>query len=236
MGTERLLRRQKSGTLTVTTSPNFAAKWLVHRLGRFSEAHPDIDLRVSASLQHIDFAREDIDMAIRHGDGNWPGMHVTRMCTEKLFPVCSPKLLSGKRALHAPRDLRHFTLLHTNDSGDWENWLRQFGVDGIDVKRGAVFNQASMTIDAALDGQGVALARTALASWDLICGRLVRPLAQALAAPFAFWIVCPNSAANLPKIATFRDWLLEEAAEDARRLAKLDARPRTRKGADSMRR
>jgi LysR family transcriptional regulator, glycine cleavage system transcriptional activator len=79
-GTERLLQRQSAGVLTVTTSPNFAAKWLVHRLGRFADAHPSIDLRVSASLHHVDFAREDIDIAIRHGDGRWPGLQMTRLC------------------------------------------------------------------------------------------------------------------------------------------------------------
>jgi LysR family glycine cleavage system transcriptional activator len=226
MGTERLLQRQKSGTLTITTSPNFAAKWLVHRLGRFSEAHPGIDLRVSASVQHIDFAREDIDLALRHGDGQWPGMHVTRLCTEKLFPVCSPKLLSESGALRSPRDIKHHTLLHTNGTGDWANWLGRVGVDGVNLKHGVVFNQASMTIDAAIDGQGIALARTALVSWDLICGRLVRPFVQALEAPYAFWIVCPKSVADLPKISTFRGWLLKEAAEDARRIAELDSRPR----------
>jgi LysR family glycine cleavage system transcriptional activator len=229
MGTERLLQRQKSGTLTITTSPNFAAKWLVHRLGRFSEAHPGIDLRVSASVQHIDFAREDIDLAIRHGDGQWPGMHVTRLCTEKLFPVCSPKLLTSSGTLRTSRDIKNHTLLHTNGTADWENWLRRVGVEGVDFKHGVVFNQASMTIDAAADGQGIALARTGLASWDLISGRLVRPFKQAIEAPFAFWIVCPKSAAELPKISAFRAWLLEEAAEDARRLSALDARPRPRR-------
>jgi LysR family glycine cleavage system transcriptional activator len=213
--------------MTITTSPNFAAKWLVHRLGRFSEAHPEIDLRVSASVQHIDFAREDIDLAIRHGDGQWAGMHVTRLCTEQLFPVCSPKLLSAG-ALHSPRDIAHHTLLHTNGTADWENWLRRVEVDGVDVKRGVVFNQASMTIDAAVDGQGLALARTALASSDLIAGRLVRPFDLALDAPFAFWIVCPKSAAELPKIATFRAWLLQEAADDAQRLTKLDSPARAK--------
>ncbi|MDB5807923.1 MAG: hypothetical protein JWN94_45 [Betaproteobacteria bacterium] len=220
MGTERLLQRQKAGTLTITTSPNFAAKWLVHRLGRFSEAHPEIDLRVSASVQHIDFAREDIDLAVRHGDGQWPGMHVTRLCTEKLFPVCSPKL-SSSGMLRTPRDIARHTLLHTNGTADWENWLRRVDVDGVDVKRGIVFNQASMTIDAAVDGQGIALARTALVSADLISGRLVRPFDLALEAPFAFWIVCPKSASELPKIATFRNWLLKEADDDARRLARI---------------
>lgn len=223
MGTERLLQREKSGTLTITTSPNFAAKWLVHRLGRFAEAHPGIDLRVSASVQHVDFTREDIDLAIRHGDGLWPGMHVTRLCTEELFPVCSPMLLNARAALRTLSDIKHHTLLHTDDTDGWAQWLSSVSITSIDFKRGIVFNQASMAIDAAVDGQGIALARTALAASDLIARRLIRPFAQSLPAPYAFWIVCPKSAADLPKISTFRDWLLQEAAHDARRIAALDA-------------
>src|SRR2546422_6589578 len=91
VGTERLLQRQSGGVLTVSTSPNFAAKWLVHRLSRFAETHPEIDLRISASPHHVDFAREDIDLAVRHGDGTAAGLQVTQLCTEELFPVCSPK-------------------------------------------------------------------------------------------------------------------------------------------------
>jgi LysR family transcriptional regulator, glycine cleavage system transcriptional activator len=223
MGTERLLQRQKSGILTITTSPDFAAKWLVRRLGRFSEAHPRIDLRVSASIQHVDFAREDIDLAIRHGDGEWPGLHVTRLCTEELFPVCSPKLLRGRGALRLPRDIKHHRLLYTNSTNGWARWLAEVGVDDIDFKHGTLFNQSSMAIDAAVDGQGIALARTALASGDLICGRLVRPFPQALEAPYAYWIVCPKSAADLPKIATFRNWVLREAEDDAGRIAELNS-------------
>lgn len=226
MGTERLLQRQKSGTLTVTTSPNFATKWLVHRLRRFSETHPGIDLRISASIQHVDFAREDIDLAIRHGNGQWPGMDVTRLCVEALFPVCSPKLLEGRHALRSPRDIKHHTLLHTNSTEDWAGWLSKADVDGVDVKHGIVFNQASMAIDAAVDSQGIALARTALASWDLVSERLVRPFPQVLEAPYAYWIVCPKSAAELPKISTFRGWLLKEAEEDAQRIAQIPARSR----------
>jgi LysR family transcriptional regulator, glycine cleavage system transcriptional activator len=226
MGTERLLQRQNAGTLTVTTSPNFAAKWLVHRLGRFSEAHPGINLRVSASIQHVDFAREDIDLAIRHGDGQWSGMHVARLCAEELFPVCSPKLLRGRDALRSPRDLKNCTLLHVNDRRDWAKWLEQADVRDVDLTRGPLFNQASIAIDAAVDGQGIALARTALAAWDLIAKRLVRPFALGLPAPFSYWIVCPNSTALLPKIATFRDWLLAEAAEDVRRMNSVVDTPR----------
>jgi LysR family transcriptional regulator, glycine cleavage system transcriptional activator len=225
-GTEQLLRRQNSGVLTVSTSPNFAAKWLVHRLSRFAQAHPAIDLRVSASLHHVDFAREDIDLAVRHGDGSDQGLHVVRLCAEELFPVCSPKLLKGRRALRAPVDLRHAVLLHVNDRQDWKKWLDAARVGGIDVARGPVFNQASMAIDAAVDAQGVALARTALAASDLIGGRLVRPFNLAVPVPYAYWIVCPKPAARLPKIIAFSDWLLAEAAEDQRQLQKMRARAR----------
>jgi LysR family glycine cleavage system transcriptional activator len=225
-GTEQLLRRQNSGALTVSTSPNFAAKWLVHRLSRFAQAHPAIDLRVSASLHHVDFAREDVDVAIRHGNGSVPGLHVLRLCVEELFPVCSPKLLKGKGALRTPADLRHAVLLHVNDRQDWKRWLDAANVDGIDLARGPLLNQASMAIDAAVDAQGVALARTALAAWDLIGGRLVRPFSLALQVPYAYWIVCPKTAAKLPKIVAFTEWLLAEAAEDQQQLQKLPSRSR----------
>jgi LysR family transcriptional regulator, glycine cleavage system transcriptional activator len=225
-GTERLLQRQSGGALTVSTSPNFAAKWLVHRLGRFAEAHPEIDLRVSASLQHIDFAREDIDLAIRHGDGTASGLHVTRLCAEELFPACSPKLLDGRNGLRSPADLGRFPLLHVNDRQGWSRWLDFAGIAGVDPSRGPILNQASMAIDAAVDGQGVVLARTALAAWDLIGGRLVRPFDIAMPVSYAYWIVCPKALAKLPKIVAFSDWLLAEAAEDARQLKRLKAKSR----------
>lgn len=221
-GTERLLQRQRSGVLTVSTSPNFAAKWLVHRLGRFVEANPGIDLRVGASMQHVDFAREDVDVAIRHGDGRWPGLHVGRLCEEELFPVCSPKLLKGRHALRAPADLAHHTLLHIDEPLDWARWLDAAGLSGIDTARGPVFSQRSMAIDAAIDGQGVALARTALGAWDILNGRLARPFTLGLKVPYAYWIVCPKANADLPKIAAFRNWLQAEASEDIRRLQALN--------------
>ena len=218
-GTDRLLQRQSSGVLTVSPSPNFASKWLVHRLGRFAEAHPSIDLRVSATLQHVDFTREDIDIAVRHGDGSDLGLDITRLYTEELLPVCSPALLRGPHPLRQPADLAHHTLLHMDHRQDWSKWLDAAGVTNVDLSRGPVFNQASIGIDAAVDGQGVALARTGLAAHDLITGRLVRPFELALPVSYAYWIVCPRATANLPKITTFRDWLLAEAAEDTRQLA-----------------
>src|ERR1700730_8765031 len=146
-GTERLLQVQKSGALTVTTSPNFAAKWLVHRLGLFVEAHPDIDLRVGASHRHIDFAREDIDMAIRHGDGEWPGLSVTRLCVEEVFPVCSPALARGRGALRSRADLWRLTMLHVNCCRDWGKWLDVAGIAATSSDRVPIFNQAIMAID-----------------------------------------------------------------------------------------
>jgi len=231
-GTERLLQRQSVGALAVSVSPNFAAKWLVHRLGRFAEVHPEIDLRVSAQPHHVDFTREDIDLAIRHGEGNEPGLHVIRLCAEELFPVCSPKLTTGRNALRHPSDLRRCTLIHMNDRQGWSSrqgwsqWLDHAGVTGVDSSRGLVLDQASMAIDAAIDGQGVVLTRTALAAWDLIGGRLVRPFDIALPASYGYWIVCAKTTAKLPKIVAFSEWLLAEAADDTRQLDRLKSKAR----------
>ncbi len=220
VGTDHLLQRQSAGALTMSTSPDFAAKWLVHRLGRFAEAHPAIDLRVSATMHHVDFAREEVDLAVRHGDGNWPGLHVERLSAEQLFPVCSPKLLGGKHRLRKPADVLKFPILHLDTSKDWSRWLEAAGITGADHSRGLVLNRASMLIDAAVDGQGIALARTTLAAWDLINGRLVRPFEESLRVSKNYWIVCPKATAMLPKVKTARAWLLAEAAEDQRRLKK----------------
>jgi LysR family glycine cleavage system transcriptional activator len=219
-GTERVLQRQNSGVLTVSTSPDFAAKWLVYRLGRFAEAHPGIDLRVSATMHHIDFVREDFDVAIRHGDGNWAGLDAVRLCTEQLFPVCNPKLMSGRNRITKPSDLLKSPLLHLDDNKNWSQWFDAADVAAPELPHGLTLNRASMLIDAAVDGQGVALARTALAAWDLIKGRLVRPFDLSLKLSKTYWIVCPRATAVKPKIVTFRDWLLAEAADDIRRLKK----------------
>jgi LysR family glycine cleavage system transcriptional activator len=220
VGTERLLRRQGSGALTVSTSPDFAAKWLVNRLSRFSEKHPGVDLRISATTHYIDFARDDVDVAIRHGDGDWLGLDMQRLYSERLFPVCSPKLIAGRNRITKPADLLKFPLLRLEDT---KNWARLFEATGVKaaVGPGPVLNRASMLIDAAIDGQGIALARTALAAWDLINGRLVRPVDASLKVANTYWIVCPKAASNVPKIVAFRNWVLAEATEDTRRLKAL---------------
>jgi len=177
-------------------------------------------LRVSATTHYVDFAREDVDIAIRHGDGNWPGLHVERLYSERLFPVCSPKLVAGRNRITKAANLLKYPLLRLEDA---KNWTRLFEAAGVktSVGPGPVLNRASMLIDAAIDGQGIALARTALAAWDLINGRLVRPVDVSLRMANTYWIACPKAASNVPKIAIFRDWVLAEAAEDTRRLKTL---------------
>ena len=217
--TERLTQRHNAGVLTVSTSQDFAAKWLVHRLARFAAAHPGIDLRVSATMHNVDFAREDVDVAVRHGDGNWPGLDATRLCAEQIFAVCSPKLLVGRNRLRRPADVLKWPLLRLEDqSKAWERWFALAGVAAPERLPGPVLNRASMLIDAAIDGQGVALARTTLAAWDLISGRIVRPFDLSWRPVGTYWIVSPKATAKIEKIGRFRDWLLGEAANDARRL------------------
>jgi LysR family glycine cleavage system transcriptional activator len=210
LGTERLVQRQNSGALTVSTSPDFAAK-----------SHSEINLKIAAQMHHVDFAREDVDLAVRHGDGNWPGLAAVNLCPEELFVVCSPRLLTKSHEIREPSEVLRFPLLHLDDRSDWSKWLETIGVVGVEPTHGPVFNHVSMLIDAVIEGQGVALARTALAAFDLLSGRLVRPFPDGLPLSKTYWIVCPRATAMLPKIVTFRDWLLAEAADDLRRIKNL---------------
>jgi LysR family glycine cleavage system transcriptional activator len=177
-------------------------------------AYPDVDLRVSAATQHVDFASGDIDLAVRHGDGQWPDLHVTRLCVEEIYPVASPALLAGGSPLEDVGDLAHHVLLHDGSRQVWAEWLKDVGADPAlaEAGHGPIFNQTSLAIDAAVAAQGIALARSALVALDLAAGRLVRPLPLALPAAFAYWIVGPKVSANRPVIGRFRDWLLAEAA------------------------
>ena len=218
---EELVRGSgRAGVLTVSVSPNFATKWLVPRLGGFLKSHPDLDLRISAATQHVDFGRHDIDLAVRHGDGNWPDLHVVRLCAEEMFPVCSPAFLRAGKPLRSPRELIGRILIHDRDRTRWSEWLKAFGVADAVGEHGPVFDQTALAIDAAVAGQGIALARSALAALDLTAGRLVRPVPQALPAEFAYWIVCRKSVAETPKIKRFRNWLLAQSRGDESTLAR----------------
>lgn len=211
-GADALDRR--SAVLTVTMSPNFANKWLVPGLGDFSAAHPEIDLRISASRRHMDFAIDGIDLAIRHGSGDWPHPHAERLCPEVIFPVRGPSLPRPGVPRSKPGDLHRHTLPHDRDRGRWRQWLLNFGIPTEPAEHGPVFSGTSLAIDAAVAGQGVGLARSALAVHDLAAGRLARPLEESIPASFAYWIVCPKSARDEQNIATFRAWLLARTQAD----------------------
>lgn len=210
-----------SDVLTVSVAPSFAAKWLLPRLDLFTVANPAIDVRVSASMNLVDFARGDVDIAIRYGAGRYPGLNVARLVRDAVFPVCSPDLLTREHGLRVPADLAFHTLLH-DDSPDedetcptWQMWLRAAGVGGVDAARGPRFNQSSLVIEAALLGRGVALAKSTLAEGDTAAGRLIRPFGLSIPVEFAYYIVCPEAKLELAKVATFRSWLLAEAAGPA---------------------
>jgi LysR family glycine cleavage system transcriptional activator len=205
---------QAAGPLTVSVLPSFAAGWLVPRLGRFRQRCPDIDLRIDPVPHLADFARGDVDVAIRYGRGRYPGLRADRLMAEDIFPVCSPTLMEGPNALRRPDDLAHHTLLHDEGHGDWRTWLLAAGVTGIDPARGTIFIDSNMLIQAARAGQGVALARAVLARDELAAGQLVRPFAQSLPTEteFAYYLVCPDERANERRIEAFRAWLLVEAA------------------------
>jgi LysR family glycine cleavage system transcriptional activator len=213
--TGKLKVMETTRALTVSTLPSFAARWLLPRLTRFREQYPDIDVRLSATDVLTDFNREDMDLVIRYGSGNYPGLYTEKLLMEdSLFPVCSPCLLDGSRPLKEPGDLIHHTLLHDDLRIDWETWLTAAGVQGVDPRKGPSFNDSSMVLTAAMAGQGIALGRSTLAAEDLAAGRLVKPFDVELRASNAYFIVCPQEALDKPRIAAFRQWLLDEAATD----------------------
>lgn len=202
--------------LTVSVAPSFGAKWLVPRLDRFSAAYPGIDVRLDASTRLVDPLREDVDLCIRYGPGDYPGLFVERLMAEEVVPVCSPALLEGPTGLRTPADLCGHVLLHYDaPSGgdglpDWSMWLAAAGVKNCDISRGPRFTMASMAVQAAIAGQGVALAGSVLVADDIAAGRLVKPFELRFPGKFAYYLVCSSAAAEQPRIVAFRDWLKSE--------------------------
>jgi LysR family glycine cleavage system transcriptional activator len=226
---EQIPLQGRTDILTVSLAPSFAAKWLVPRLHRFVASHPDIDMRISASMAPVDmagpaemaeFRKDDVDMAVRFGRGRYPGFRVDKLFPVSIVPMCSPELLAGDKPLRRPEDLRHHTLLHDDILAlddrrpDWSMWLEAAGVDGVDARRGQYFNHTALALEAAMKGQGVVLSIKTLALSDLAAGRLVIPFDLDIALEFAYYVVCPKATAGQPKIVAFRQWLLEEALGD----------------------
>ncbi len=213
---------ERAGILTVSVAPTFGAKWLIPRLDRFRAAHPEFDVRIDATEALVTFAGDGVDVALRYGRGTYRNLRSECLMPEVAFPVCSPRLLEQDAPLARPEDLRHHTLLHvqwrTEDDAapSWRMWLRAAGVEGVDTERGPRFSVHGMALDAAIEGQGVALAGAALVGGDLRAGRLVRLFAASLsqATAFSYYLVYPEAKAGDPKVMAFRDWVLAEVARD----------------------
>jgi LysR family transcriptional regulator, glycine cleavage system transcriptional activator len=213
----RLRAHNDTGTLTVTASPSFAAKWLVLRLHRFQERYPDIDVRISANDDVVDLTRGDFDIAIRYGTGRYPGLTVELLLENEVFPACSPLLLETGPPLRTPEDLSHHALIHDQAvdrdplAPTWAMWLKAAGATGVPPASGLTFSVGYMALDAAIAGHGVALAYSTIAAADLAAGRLVRLFSLALPDLFAYYIVTAPGALERPKVRAFRDWLRQEA-------------------------
>jgi len=205
--------------LKVTADAQFAAKWLMRRVDGFRKLHPDMELRFDISYQIRDFEHDDIDVAIRFGTGKYPGLAADRLFDNVVVPVCSPRLLASGRLLSEPRDLLHHTLVHIEWSRqgvtwpNWRMWMAAAGVQDFDDSRTVVFGTSSDAIQAALDGDAVALADFAMVANDLSEGRLVQPFELGIRVPpeFAYFLVYPEEAASDPRIVAFRAWILDEA-------------------------
>jgi len=202
--------RHSGSTLNVSTSDGFAGKWLVPRLYRFHRAHGDIDVRVSTTGRLTNFLGDGIDIAIRYGAGNYPGLTSEFLTGEEVFPVCSPRLLEGPHPLRKPEDLKHHTLIRDGYRLDWAAWLSSAGVEGVDPYGGLTFDSATFAVESAVQGEGVVLGRTMLVAADLATGRLVRPFDHALKAVSSFYVVYPPDAIRQRKVRAFRDWLFSE--------------------------
>ena len=193
--------------LSVSVVPSFAARWLLPRMRQFMTEHPDIDLDVRAAMGLVDFRREDVHLAIRYGAGNWPGVNAEFLMEDQFFPVCSPRIAHGvpKR----PQDLSRYTLLRSDDEF-WKPWFVAAGLDWPEPTRGPIFNDSAHMLQAAAEGHGIALGRRSLVGMDLENGTLVQPFGITVPSPRKFYLVYPPSFANSPKLAAFRDWILEE--------------------------
>lgn len=220
VGMERLQEESASGVLTVTVSPAFAAKWLLPRFERFQAICPDMDVRLETHLKPVDFVSRRVDIGVRYGTGDWPGLTAQKLMGEEVFPVCAPELLQRKGRPRTPVDLGALTLIHDLSMDGhpgfptWDKWFRKARASGITTSRGMRINNSAAVLQAAIEGRGVALARSVMAHDDLAAGRLVRLFPKIrFESELAYYVVYRPESASLPKLAAFRDWLMAEVAQ-----------------------
>lgn len=209
---ETLEASKAAQSLTVCTVPSFAASWLVPRLGRFTERHPQIEVRVEASSALADLRKQRVDIAIRHGLGDYPGLEATHLMAPELIPVASPRLLADGPRIDSPADCLAYPLLQDSDRADWRLWLQAFGVEGDPrIERGQAFDEDFLLVRAAEAGQGIALVRDIYARDEVRAGRLAVALDRPWPTEFAYYVVTLPQARERPAVAAFVSWLTSEA-------------------------
>lgn len=214
--------------LRVSVVPSFAARWLLPRLGRFLAAHRDIDIDVRANMAVVDFQHDDVDVAIRYGLGSWPGVIAEHLMDDEYLVVCSPRY-NGGRLPTRPEDLPRYTLLRSDDEF-WKPWFDAAGVDLPEPSRGPIFNDASHMLQAAIEGQGIGLARRSYLGEDLNNGLLVRLFDVSVPSPRRFFLVYPPRLKDSPKLAAFRRFMQDELEADRKRVEREKGARRTRSG------
>jgi LysR family transcriptional regulator, glycine cleavage system transcriptional activator len=204
------IRRSDEAVLVISVAPVFASKWLVPRLARFSRLHPELTVRLDASVELVDPDASDIDVAIRVGPGDWPGVEAGFLLAQEVFPVCAPEL-AGR--LSTPRDILSLPIVYdANSTLRWSSWLDQFGIDEAELKDGHSFTDASLCLDAAIAGQGAMLAWHTLAHDAIAAGRLVAPFRERAATGLGYWLVTSANRRKPPKVRHFERWIKEEIA------------------------
>ena len=188
--------------------PSFAAAWLVDRLGDFLSRNPDIEFNLQSSRALADFGKDGVDVAIRYGEGPWPGLVCEKILDDDVFPVCSPRFRDGDLPRNA-HDLLEVPLLRLK-SREWEHWFSALGIDA--PIRGPVFDDTELSLQAAMRGQGIALGRSSLVADKLRSGVLVEPFVQRVAARSAYYLVHPATPNLRPSVPRFRDWLIAQIA------------------------
>ena len=212
--TEQLAVGNRTRTLRISALPAFAEKWLVPRLQQFQEQHPDIDVRLAADAEVVDFVTRDYDIGLRYTDGRHPGLRVDLLLEEEIFPVCSPALLEGPRPIQKPEDLSGQTLLYdVHWQDDWRLWLAAAGLADLRPRQESRFTLYSMALQAAIRGGGVLIGHSAMIAEDLAAGRLVAPFAGRVPAPHAYYMAYPKWAESRQAVQSFRTWLTGAVAE-----------------------
>ncbi|AZO01465.1 LysR family transcriptional regulator [Mesorhizobium sp. M9A.F.Ca.ET.002.03.1.2] len=214
---DRKLDGAPSRRITITTMSSFAANWLVPRLVGFSRRHPDIDVAMETESRIVDLRREPVDLAIRHGLGDYPGLEATWLMAPELIVVASPELLRSGRPIATPADCLAFPLLHDIGRADWRLWFAAQGVDLTQDLKGPSFSDDHLMVRAAVSGQGLALVRNVYADDDLRANRLVQAIAVRWPTQFAYYAVGTAEALQRPAVRHFRDWLAMEASENPAR-------------------